>query len=54
MTIWRTYFAGQQLSGSKGMFIFDLNTEAKFQAMGSETIAEVRDEGASSGKMNLT
>ncbi len=30
----------------KGMFIFDLNTEAKFQAMGSETIAEVRDEGS--------
>ena len=28
------------------MFIFDLNTEAKFQAMGSETIAEVRDEGS--------
>ncbi len=25
------------------MFIFDLNTEAKFQAMGSETIAEARD-----------
>ena len=30
----------------KGMFIFDLNTEAKFQAMGSETTAEVRDEGS--------
>ena len=30
----------------KGMFIFDLNTEAKFQAMGSETIAEARDEGS--------
>ena len=30
----------------KGMFIFDLNTEAKFQAMGSETIAEMRDEGS--------
>ena len=30
----------------KGMFIFDLNTEAKFQAMGSEKIAEARDEGS--------
>ena len=39
-------FAGQQLSGSEGNVHFDPNTEAKFQAMGSETIAEVRDEGS--------
>lgn len=29
-----------------GIFIFDLNTEAKFKAMGDETITEVRDEGS--------
>ena len=37
----------------KGMFIFDLNTEAKFQAMGSETIAEVRDEIANAVEAEL-
>lgn len=37
----------------KGMFIFDLNTEAKFQEMGSETIAEVRDEGSFIWEMSM-
>ncbi len=30
----------------EGVFIFDLNTEAKFKSMGDETITEVRDEGS--------